>query len=630
MLRKNGLRVRIFRQTAIVISVFFVGIQLFLVHYYYKSDDDHRQSSSRPQMLPPTLFLGRLIGNALPPRHSVNQTLDNLQFILQHEKKHPQVIRHWFLNRIVDPNVERQVIRLLQHNNESFTIFPFDLQKYAKIGYHFERQENFSAIPVTWEGVNHEKNVYTIGINSARNRMLAYGQRQTPATFLLPWDGNCFLTPKALQTLLQQLFRYPRDNYFFVPMDRVRANTDVLNPHYQPDASEEPQVIFRRNAVARFNPYLRYPLNDKVELLKRLRRIHLPWDTPWDWRFASKQKMMKIPDHVRGADQVVNLGWVARLSSGHVDTSARQRSQHRDAGLHRLFVKLDHRVNQRRIQWNTTFGFVPPLYDKLGSHLSGLDLIQSPNKNISANTWPVRSQATVRKLAGGFQNVARSGDKATLAPFTDEAIRVLGHWMQQQPEFGRYFDNNDDWPAMMQGITDLLESIKVLNMPESFVEQFRDWIAYRGWGEEFATAKDYRGIWFDLHFVAIAVFRNNLGLPTSLLFRAMERMDRIIDPSKDGQLTCQTEDSLFSFITLARMVQTILGHDLWKMDYTSIRNGWFEESSSSTKLCLVLQKSMFDPSCTPTSSLKLESFARSKCRNLFGKGLSDTASETYR
>ena len=60
-----------------------------------------------------SLVLLRAIGNSLPPRHAPNQTIVNLQFVLEHEHDFQNLQKHWFLNRL-QADIEDEVIRLLE------------------------------------------------------------------------------------------------------------------------------------------------------------------------------------------------------------------------------------------------------------------------------------------------------------------------------------------------------------------------------------------------------------------------------------------------------------------------------------------------------------------------------------
>ena len=51
------------------------------------------------------MVLLRTIGNSLPPRHSANQSVVNLRFILENEPRYEDLPCHWVLNKIVDEKV---------------------------------------------------------------------------------------------------------------------------------------------------------------------------------------------------------------------------------------------------------------------------------------------------------------------------------------------------------------------------------------------------------------------------------------------------------------------------------------------------------------------------------------------
>ena len=86
--------------------------------------------------VPQKLVIIRSIGNALPPRHDPNQTITNLKFILQNEKKDDNLfLRHWVVNRLVDPSIESRALEMLESAGESYTWLRFDLSEYNSIPY---------------------------------------------------------------------------------------------------------------------------------------------------------------------------------------------------------------------------------------------------------------------------------------------------------------------------------------------------------------------------------------------------------------------------------------------------------------------------------------------------------------
>ncbi|KDO21102.1 hypothetical protein SPRG_13808 [Saprolegnia parasitica CBS 223.65] len=218
----------------------------------------------------PTFYLGRVIGNALPPRHDPRRTLQNIEFILRHEVSDPTLQKHWVLNRIVDATVAQALRQLLASFNATYSELPFELPAYADAPFRVASDHGkdmvHAAVDNMWQRAQIEadvydaKNLYVMGINDARNHVLALGQH-AGATWILPWDQNCFLTNDGWRQLRDDLTHYASTDHKYVVtwMDRLRAENDiVLTPDFAPTPWEEPQVSFRYDAVATFDGALRY------------------------------------------------------------------------------------------------------------------------------------------------------------------------------------------------------------------------------------------------------------------------------------------------------------------------------------------------------------------------------------
>ncbi len=100
----------------------------------------------------------------------------------------------------------------------------------------------------------HDKNAYVMNNNGARNVALRAGRGV--AKWVLPWDGNCFVTELAWAEICDAVLARPYMKYFMVPMARSVANGDLLAPGYRPTEFDEPQVLFRRDAREEFDPRL--------------------------------------------------------------------------------------------------------------------------------------------------------------------------------------------------------------------------------------------------------------------------------------------------------------------------------------------------------------------------------------
>jgi len=379
------------------------------------------------------LVLLRAIGNPLPPRHDPEQAYQNLRFTLEHERDFPHLRKHWILNRLVDTNVLQRLRSLLDQHGQNYTLIPFDLSEYEKVSYNFTYYQPVNDVIHTREyidqtlkgyyqideAINQDKNLFVTNQNAARNFMIDIGI-STGEDWILPWDGNCFVHPKAYAAIYNQLKEMPENkNYAYTPMNRAQENKEVLLEDYQPDAIEEPQVILRRSANARFHPLLRYGRRNKVEFLQRL-KVKGKWDhwTP----YLSWEKKNLGPFFTPIVDMVEptpKIGWVTRLSSGqqHLEKKGtiHERGQSRLESMDNLLGKLDTRVAVE------LYGFKPGhtllyfhssalkrdrrLYEEGNASVKNIvdKLIILANKALTCGPWSVMDKPD--------DSVAASGDK---------------------------------------------------------------------------------------------------------------------------------------------------------------------------------------------------------------------------
>lgn len=270
---------------------------------------------------PDTFVLYRIIGNDLPPRHNAGQSRANLSFILENEPPLPDCEKRFVVNRILDKKEEQSIISMLKDAGASYLHIPF-------------KQDEYKQIPLDSQGVPSQyapqskghsrlsaieqhhilmrlyrlKNNYVMNNNGARNAALREGR--TAAKWVLPWDGNCFLTDKAWESIRSAVTANPEIPYYIVPMARVTDNSLLLDATCAPPAQEEPQVLFRCDSDLEFNCEYPYGRRPKVELLWRL-GVPGVWDAysiePWD---------LPYPAYADQAGDFAEAGWVARLYSG--------------------------------------------------------------------------------------------------------------------------------------------------------------------------------------------------------------------------------------------------------------------------------------------------------------------------
>lgn len=270
---------------------------------------------------PDTFVLYRIIGNDLAPRHRKGQSRENLRFILENESEFPGCDKRFVVNRIIDQEEEKNVLRMLKEAGRPYLHIPFHQDEYLNVGWDIEGVPvefapcslRFKVLIPEEQGrvlmrLYRHKNNYVMNNNGARNAALAQGKGL--AKWVLPWDGNCFITKQGWNDIVARVKDSPEIPYFVVPMARITDNRLVLDPKFSPDPVEEPQILFRKDSTLSFNESFFYGRRPKVELFWRL-GIPGNWDKwelePWD---------LPGPQYAREAGAFAYAGWVARLNSG--------------------------------------------------------------------------------------------------------------------------------------------------------------------------------------------------------------------------------------------------------------------------------------------------------------------------
>jgi hypothetical protein len=337
------------------------------------------QPGAQPAVRLPARPLGfvlyRILGNDLPPRHRVGQTLDNLRFILRHEPPLEGCEKRWVVNRIVDRAIEAAILAELERHGQPYLHLPFEGATYGEIPFNFDgfaepnffRSRAFAALDAVGQAlaVDHAyrlKNQYVMHNNGGRNGALRDGRSR--GRWILPWDGNCFLTAAAWRAIRTAIAQVDLEDggcqYAIVPMARLARNDQLLEPGFIPAPVEEPQIAFRHDAPERFDPERRYGRMPKVELLRRL-QIPGPWDR-WNWYPWEKP----APPPVPAGDRAVVGGWVVRLASGnpHSEADADRRRVDRGQGILGLLDGLDDRRTAQGFSPRSPL--LPDLWDRLG------------------------------------------------------------------------------------------------------------------------------------------------------------------------------------------------------------------------------------------------------------------------
>lgn len=289
---------------------------------------------------PDTFVLYRIIGNDLYPRHAKGQSRQNVHFMLENEPELAGCGKRWVLNRIFDAGERQAITEILEQHGQSYHEIPFEAEAFAQIGWDYSAfpEPGFLSsaafhklVPLQQERVltaaYRKKNIYLMNNNGARNAALEDGCSH--AKWVLPWDGNCFVTRSAWEAICSAVRAAPYLPYFAVLMQRITDNDELLRDDFIPSPVEEPQLLFRCDTRERFgegHPYGRRP---KVELFWRL-GIPGNWDRwkddPWEQTRAERSSDA-------GAWGVA--GWVARLASGQAHLEAPSTESFKNRGRER-------------------------------------------------------------------------------------------------------------------------------------------------------------------------------------------------------------------------------------------------------------------------------------------------------
>ncbi|KAI8098716.1 uncharacterized protein BX664DRAFT_319406 [Halteromyces radiatus] len=305
-----------------------------------------QQQPIYPETVRDQIILYRIIGNDLPPRHKEGQTLSNLQFILEHEPDFPNTRKIFLLNRISNTANEATIIRLLDRHNKEYIRLPFEEDVYRQLDFRLEdftepdflhsddyrrysKVAKLRALDYTY----HDKNLYAMNNNGGRNTAIEHARTIKNAKWIMPFDGNCYLSNNGFQEIKTQLDNHgATTKYFIVPMTRLLNNSVLLNNlDERPKAPEEPQIIFRHDSTEEYNLNMRYGRRSKLELLwtlgalenRRLSRPTVPWE-------PSERPYSQDKGNFR------SIGWVYRLFSGN----PQQEENKKEASSIRAFNRL--------------------------------------------------------------------------------------------------------------------------------------------------------------------------------------------------------------------------------------------------------------------------------------------------
>lgn len=269
----------------------------------------------------------RIIGNALPPRHSIRNNIRTSEYIVRHEPMFGNCRRFWILNRLTDETEKRRITSMLIANGEQLVDLPFEPQRHyhafldatglpqrVKSSVANDVVQNES--PLIQEWILRHKSQALVSVNAARNFALSLGRKSYDWTVVL--DGGVMFTESGWREFVEAISEVRSAKFGVIRMHRVYDWKDVsrllqsrqhvvARERLVADLNEEPQIAFHRSSTEVFDEGLRYGHRNKAELLARL-AVPGPWQkwSPSPWEASNP-----LPAPNKGS--FVPAGWVIRL-----------------------------------------------------------------------------------------------------------------------------------------------------------------------------------------------------------------------------------------------------------------------------------------------------------------------------
>lgn len=379
---------------------------------YYEKKLDQKEDS---------FVLVRIIGNDLYPRHKKGQSRENVKFILDNEPAYDGCDKLWIVNRIVDSSERDKIISMLKAYDQEYVETKFSEDEYLKIPLEtdilpspgFLNSKEYQELGPEQQArvitaIHRLKNNYVMNNNGARNMALKEGKKR--AKWVLPWDGNCYLTPAAWKEIYHDVTQEPWYRHFVVPMARVLSNDDLIQNSMPPDPVEEPQLIFRDDTQEEFNSNFCYGRRPKVELFWSL-GIPGKWDRwkddPWD-----QQRRGLLPK----SRQFGLAGWVARLYSGMGSLEQDSQESFKNRGLVRQEAVISTlREIDKRLAGNAANKNFLQIYNKDAINSFNEFYKKNSDEEITNYIEELVSHADDALIRGPYSVV----DKTTLPPSGD-------------------------------------------------------------------------------------------------------------------------------------------------------------------------------------------------------------------
>lgn len=194
--------------------------------------------------------LARVVGNALPPKDTIDNKLESLKYVLEKDKE-INCEKIWLINRIIDNNYKNKIKCIIGKNKKIIEI-PFDIKKYKNLS---DTQSKIH---------------YLTNINPARNKLIKKCQEHFKYTIYL--DQDCFLLTKNWERIKKFIQKNNQFKYYGLISKRLIDKSIIYE-----EPNNEPMLIFRNDGDIFFKENICFGNKDKIELLERLGYNNKNW-----------------------------------------------------------------------------------------------------------------------------------------------------------------------------------------------------------------------------------------------------------------------------------------------------------------------------------------------------------------
>lgn len=206
------------------------------------------------------ICFGRFLGNYCPPRSTKVSRLEELELILQLDKK-IELNTLWVLNRIYDSDYLDTIKTILTDNNQQYHEIPFVYKEYDDI-------DNVQ-----------DKARYVFNLNNARNTLVTQGLKQYK--YIICADGDLYMEPDRYTEMCDNIACQKDKPYYMLWHHRTThdsSDNSIKKMSVAPVASNchsvEPVPVFTEHSKQFFDERLYYNDNCKNELCFRIGMKH--------------------------------------------------------------------------------------------------------------------------------------------------------------------------------------------------------------------------------------------------------------------------------------------------------------------------------------------------------------------